>query len=495
MARGGVNPLLALATGLLLIAIHPGLDLVWLAPAALAPLLIALAREPRPLRRFLLGYGAGVVYWFGVCYWIQFVLAVHGNLGEAGGWAVFLLFALAKALHMGVFALLAGAVMPRVWALPAVAALWTGIERTHAPLGFAWLALGNAGAGMSVPLRLAPFTGVYGLSFVFALMGTAIALVLLRRRRRELAWLGLLAPLYVLPELPPPERGAESAVVVQPNIAEDTDWTRPAVEELERRLAYLSLQQALAAGQAPPGIILWPEMPAPLYYDDPFFARQVDALARLTRTPVLFGTVARTRQGAPLNAAQLVDAAGRPVDRYDKIKLVPFGEFVPPFFEFVNRITKESGDFVPGSRLVVLPAGQRRVGAFICYESAFPHLVRRFAAGGADLLVNLSNDGYFGRTAARAQHLKLVRMRAAENRRWILRVTNDGVTAAIDPAGRLMERLPPYVEKAARMRYSGVGLMTAYTRLGDWFAWGCLAAGLAMWLAAGLPAYRARDIQ
>src|SRR5437588_6384399 len=111
--------------------------MVWLAPVALAPMLVAVAREPRWLRRFLLGWTAGVVYWFGVCYWIQFVLSFHGGLGEIAGWAVFLLFCVAKALHMGVFALLAGLLMRRWWAVPSVAMLWVAVEATHGSLGFA----------------------------------------------------------------------------------------------------------------------------------------------------------------------------------------------------------------------------------------------------------------------------------------------------------------------------------------------------------------------
>ena len=126
------------------------------------------------------------------------------------------------------------------------------------------------------------------------------------------------------------------------------------------------------------------------------------------------------------------------VDRYDKINLVPFGEFVPNVFWWVNRVTKEAGDFAPGSRIVEFPVNGHKVGVFICYESAFPDLVREFARGGAEVLVNLSNDGYFGRSAAREQHLDLVRMRAAENRRWILRATNDGITVTVDPAGRIV---------------------------------------------------------
>ena len=132
---------LALLSAALLILTFPGANFAWLAPVALSPLLVAVTREVRPFRRFLLGWGAGVVYWFGVCYWIQYDLAVYGGLSGAAAWAAFLLFAVAKALHLAVFALLAGWLMRRWWAVPAVAALWVAVEVTHGPLGFAWLTL------------------------------------------------------------------------------------------------------------------------------------------------------------------------------------------------------------------------------------------------------------------------------------------------------------------------------------------------------------------
>src|SRR5271157_735289 len=145
---------LALLTAVLLVVAFPPLDLVFLAPVALTPLLLALLWEPRPGHRFLLGYLAGNVYWFATCYWIQFVLEVHGGMGRWGGWGSFLLFSLIKSLHFAVFSMLAGALLPRWYAIPGVAALWTGLERTHGPLGFAWLALGNAGIDMALPMRL-----------------------------------------------------------------------------------------------------------------------------------------------------------------------------------------------------------------------------------------------------------------------------------------------------------------------------------------------------
>ncbi len=473
-----LNWILALASAALLILTFPKFSLVWLAPVALAPLLVSLSREPRWPRRFLLGWGAGVVYWFGVCYWIQFVLAFHGGLGDPAGWAVFLVFCIAKAIHLGVFAIFAGYLMQRWWAAPTVAALWVAVESTHGALGFAWLTLGNAGIDMAVPLRLAPFTGVYGLSFVFALTATALALVVLRRPRRELLWLAPILLLPLLPAMPTAERGRDAALLLQPNISETEEWTTEKLTRLKQRLVMLSLRGALAE-QQPPSIIVWPEAPAPYYYnEDPEFRGYITNLARTARASVLAGVVAHTPGGSPLNSAALISPEGTLVSRYDKVNLVPFGEFVPWPFAFAKKISTETGDFTAGTRVIVSPAGNHKIGTFICYESVFPGFVRKFAASGAEVLFNISNDGWFGKTAARSQHLSMVRMRAAENRRWILRSTNDGITATIDSAGRLRGTLPSFEEAASYTGFSYETDLTAYTRFGDWFALACAALAI-----------------
>ncbi len=468
-----VNLGLSLASAVLLVLIFPLFNVTWLAPVALAPILVACARELSWKRRFLYGWAAGIVFWFSVCYWIQAVLESHGGLGGWLSWVTFVLFAILKGLHMALFATLAGLLINKRWALPAVAALWTGIERTHGPFGFAWLDLGNAGIDMPMTLRLAPFTGVYGLSFVFAMLGCAVALIALRRPRLQLAWVVPLLALPLLPALPAPATAAESlrAVirVVQPNVDTEANFTSESLADLERQMAILSHASGVP-------LIVWPEWPAPFDLTASFRAF-VAGVARDSRASLIFNALASTPRGEPLNSAFLVNPEGVIVERYDQIKLVPFGEFVPPPFGWVNRITKETSDFVPGDRIVVFPVAGHRLGTFICYESAFPDLVRQSARDGAELLINLSNDGYFAHSAAREQHLELVRMRAAENRRWVLRSTNDGITAMIDPAGRVTERLQPYRQLAADMHFQYLEGTTSYTRHGDWFAWGCLAAG------------------
>ena len=478
-----MNWALALLSAALLILTFPKANITWLAPVALAPLLVAVARELRPFRRFLLGWGAGVVYWFGVCYWIQYDLAIFGGVSDGVAWALFLLFAVAKALHLAVFALLAGWLMRRWWAAPAVAALWVAVEVTHGPLGFAWLTLGNAGIEMGIPMRLAPFTGVYGLSFLFAMMAAAVALAALRRPRKELLWLALAPLTILLPRMPEARPGAETALLVQPNLSESEEWTAPSLDRMEQRLVELSLRGVLADIAHPPSIVVWPEMPAPLYSDDANFRKYATDLTSTARAYLLTGVVAHTPEKASLNSVLLLSPVGVPLSRYDKVNLVPFGEFVPWPFGFVSKISTEAGDFAAGKRVVVSPIAGHRLGTFICYESVFPNFVRQFARDGAEVLFNVSNDGWFGKSSARQQHLEIVRMRAAENRRWLLRATNDGITATIDPAGRLRRTLPLYTEGTLTSGFSYLADKTLYTRFGDWFPMLCAVATLAFLIA------------
>jgi apolipoprotein N-acyltransferase len=330
---------------------------------------------------------------------------------------------------------------------------------------------------MGLPMRLAPFTGVWGLSFVFAAMGTALALVWLRRPRLELAPAAIVLVVFALPALPPPQRGEATAVLVQPNISQTADWTPEWIDRQHGRLLSLS-------GQGKPTLIVWPEVPAPLYYaTDAKLREAVDGLAAATGAHVILNTVPRREDGMPLNSALIVAPGRGAAGRYDKMNLVPFGEFVPwPFKAFLNKISTEAGDFAAGETQVLLPAGGHRIGAFVCYESVFAGFVRRFAAEGAELFVNISNDGWYGATAARDQHLAIARMRAAENRRWILRATNDGITSTIDPAGRAHRHLPSFVAGAAETRFAWIPYVTFYSRYGDWFVWVC-----ALGVLAGYP--------
>lgn len=482
-----LNALLALASAALLVLLFPPFGFVWLAPLALSPLLIACARQSRWQSRFALGYAAGVVYWFGLCHWIQWTLGQHGGMSGGLAWFCFALFCLAKALQTAVFAALSGSVIRRWYAPPAIAALWVAIEWTHSYTGFEWLNLGNAAGDMPLLLRLAPVTGVWGLSFCLALIAAVVASLVLRLQRHPAVWLLALPCLLLLPDLPAAGKGTANAVVVQPNLDDDAVWTPELFDATRRRMQFLSV--SVAGRDRSTAIIVWPEVPAPFYESDPDFTGLLSSVAKQSSAAVLAGVVARNSAGAPLNSALLTGEDGNRIGRYDKVNLVPFGEFVPwPFTLIIRKISTEAGDFAPGAGIVVSRLDGHSIGTFICYESVFPGYIRGFAASGAQVLFNISNDSWFGKSAARYQHLLIVRMRAAENSRWIVRATNDGITGVIDPAGRVRLTLPEYQEASARMPFGYVAAQTFYTRHGDWFVLLCAIAGLAaVTAAAALP--------
>jgi len=489
-----LNWILALASSALLVLLFPRFGFVWLAPVALTPLVIACAREPRWRWRFGLGYTTGAGYWFGTCNWIQWTLAHHAGVSPAMAWFLFALFCLAKAVQMGVFAALAGVLMRCALALPAVAALWAAIEWTHSYTGFEWLNLGNAGSDMSIPLRLAPLTGVWGLSFAFALTSAAIASIVLRRPRVQILWLLLLPALVFLPEAPNAERGNVSAILLQPNIDDETAWTPDLVNQTEQQLMILSMSPALSHDRDV-DLIVWPEMPAPFEDTDVTFVGRVASVAKMSHAAVLSGVVARAPNGAPLNSALLMGSNGVAISRYDKVNLVPFGEFVPwPFGMLTKKVSTEAGDFEAGRKVIVSSiggaTGNHKIGAFICYESVFPSYIRKFAASGAEALFNISNDSWFGKSPARYQHLLIVRMRAAENARWILRATDNGITTVIDPAGRVVRSTQEYAELAARFQYKYRQGQTFYTRYGDWFVGLCAVFAAGVLMSAGSPGRR-----
>jgi apolipoprotein N-acyltransferase len=280
------------------------------------------------------------------------------------------------------------------------------------------------------------------------------------------------------------------ALLVQENIPVDATWTRDTFERTLRELAELSEKVSASDASAAPGstpgkvdLIVWPESPAPFYTSDPLFRDPVSQIAREAQSWVVTGAIGSTpamqsgRSASQVfNSAAVISPAGDWTARYDKVHLVPFGEYLPfpRLLAFAGGLTKEVGEFDAGASRAPLDAGNTRLGIFICYESVFPDEVRQFADQGAQVLVNLSNDGWYGDSGAYAQHLNQTRMRAIENDRWILSATDTGVTASIDPYGRTVARLPRKERGALVAPYALTSVTTFYTRHGDWFA--CLCA-------------------
>ena len=230
--------------------------------------------------------------------------------------------------------------------------------------------------------------------------------------------------------------------------------------------------------------MVWPESPAPFFVTNPEFHAAASEVARRAHATVVVGSLG-VPNGPPAasqlyNSAAVIAPTGEWIARYDKIHLVPFGEYVPfkRVLGFAGKLTREVGDFLPGESRQALPLGTHRMGVFICYEAVYPAEISEFAKNGAQVFVNISDDVWFGQTAAPVQHLNQVRMRAIENHRWLVRATDSGITVSIDPFGRVVAQAPRNLRTAIDVPYSVVSGTTFYTRHGNWFVWVCAIISL-----------------
>lgn len=475
---------------------------------ALAPLLVAILGSAnqqlydargRELTSTTLGQGLllawvnGIIFYAGTCFWIFHTLHVYGGMSEPVAVLLMVLFLLAAGMHHGVFGLLLAAAararhLGRNRALILAPFFWVSAEILWEQIvGFPWQPLGTAQVDNIPMSRIATWTGVYGLSFEIALVNAAFAAAFLLPRERRRRMLGAALAAAVILELgvlvkPPPSRPTHVATLVQQNlpILEPAQWTYDYYRQTLAELAAISTAPP-GTSAAKPGLILWPESPSPFFVNDARFRQAISDIAAQTRSYVVVGGIGMTPERRPLNSAALIAPDGTWTARYDKIHLVPFGEYVPfqSFFFFVQKITKEAGDFSRGTERTVFNADGYKLGVFICYESVFPDEVRLFARNGAQLFANISNDEWFGPWGAPAQHLNMVRMRAIENQRWVLRATNTGITVSIDPYGRVVSRSPRHVRTTLEAPFGLQSDTTFYTRHGDWFAWGCAIISLA----------------
>jgi len=273
-------------------------------------------------------------------------------------------------------------------------------------------------------------------------------------------------------------------------VGEVEAWTKTRYEETLADFTERSLHPTPAAPQHP-DLILWPESPAPFFASDPIFRDAMTKFAQQAQAWMVVGNIgienpsAGVEKSRDFNSAQLISPTGEFLGRYDKIHLVPFGEYVPfkSVFSFVGGLTEAVGDFTPGHTRTPLVGGDRKLGVFICYESIFPNEVRQLTQQGAEVLVNISNDGWYGDSGAWAQHLNQARMRAVENNRWLLRDTNTGLTASIDPYGRVVASIPRHERAALAAPYSPIAETTFYAEHGDWLAYACAIISLGALIA------------
>ncbi len=459
----------------------------------------------------------------------------YGDMPPLAPTLLLLGYSLVLGLYFGLFGL--GVMLVRRatgstrLALAAAPILWAALELAAARItSVPWDQLGYSQVDNALVNQLAPWTGVYGISFVLVAANALLAsgrLVPWKRvtpgqpRWRLKALFGgetwrvfglcLIAIAYCGTEvLPPRPAPTATAVLVQPNldVSEDNTWVGPEWDRHMAEFARLAGEQCKTyiagipqtgapAGEivcppyaTHPDLVVWPESPAPFMEQDARFRQALAAIARQTQAPLVVGNLGsdfsvEEQAWRDYNSALAVGADGTPVGRYDKIHLVPFGEYVPfqRLLFFARKLTGRVSRFTPGDERKVFRLNGHRYGIFICYESVFADEVREFPELGAEVLVNISDDAWYGDTSAPWQHLNMARMRAIENRRWILRDTNNGVTAAIDPYGRVRQSIPRHQVDALPAGYGFRDDITFYTAHGDVFALLCvvLSLGIVGW--------------
>ncbi|HSY68455.1 MAG TPA: apolipoprotein N-acyltransferase [Edaphobacter sp.] len=499
---------------------------------ALLPLLWPLLANnktgnPLTLRQgAALGYVCGFIWYLGNCYWIYQTMYLYGGLAKPIAAGILVLFCLYLGLYHALFGTLIAAFRKRFGrqvALLLVPFAWVAVELARARItGLPWDLLGTAQVDNPLLARLAPVTGVYGLSFVIAAVN-ALWLVRIRIRERRYTRPALtiagvvIIVVYVvglrLIANPKSSPTTATATLVQENLEVGAANTgpQPSTQQFLESFSYLSRypsprfllgvpeladtpsvylirqhtpDEATDSTQSIPtstDLIVWPESPAPFEDIDPQFRSSMSDLARLAHAPIIVGNTGfepdpSSKSGyTPYNRASFVTPDGAFAGHYDKMHLVPFGEYVPykEFFFFAKNLLNEVGMFEPGKQRTVFTTGGHTYGIFICYESIFGDEIRHLTQQGADVLINISNDGWYGNTSAAWQHLNMVRMRAIENHRWVLRATNTGVTAAINPYGRVTAAAPRHQRTSIRVHFAYEHDLTFYAAHGDLFAYAC----------------------
>ena len=486
------DQILAVGSGVLLALTFPLPGLSFLAWIAFVPLLLAISRK-KPSDAFKLGFISGLCANMGILYWLNIVMTTYGKLH----WSVSVVLYITLSAFLSLYPAVAAYFTRRgeergIPTLLAFPVLWVALELVRAYLlsGFPWESIGYSQYRILPLIQIADITGVYGLSFLIAFANVVILGViraLVGKARDPYPTMGVAILLLLLAatlaygfqRLSIPERGELIKVVLtQGNIPQDVKWN-PSFQE-QTIAVYEKLTRQSCVGGC--DLVVWPESAAPFFFQsDVLHAARLKSLASGLKTCMLIGSPAFEDEGARtryFNSAYLLAPDGEVLGRSDKMHLVPFGEYVPlaKLLPFVNKLVEGIGDFSPGSTITPLNTGKGKIGVLICFEGIFPDISRDYVRAGSRLLVNITNDAWFGRSSAPYQHLSMTAFRAVENRVPLIRSANTGISAIIDSKGYIRRMTPIFTETylSGEVRLGEGG--SFYTRYGDIFAYICLAA-------------------
>ena len=487
---------LAVASGVLLALAFPKGDVSLLAWIAFVPLLWVMG-EHTPRRAFTYGWISGMGFYLCTVYWVVHTIGFYSNIPPLVAVGPLLLMCTLLATYTGAFAAGLRFYQQGEGSTVLLAPLlWVALEwvRSFFLIGFPWADLGYSQHNFLNLIQCAEFTGVYGISAVVIFVNLVVVTVLRQREPGRGRWLlaavllvfglsfwgaGRRAQLGALPVAHHLRVG-----LIQGNIEQDKKWDPEFQEATVAR--YEQLTRAAVTRGA--DLVVWPETAVPFFFQsDVAYQERLLNLVREVKTPVLFGSVGWRSKGSNtvtlFNRAYLVSSTAEVLGFYDKMHLVPFGEYVPfhdNVFFFLDKLVEGIGDFAEGTTPTVFALPEGKFGVLICYEGIFPELARRFVAEGADFLVNITNDAWFGRSSAPYMHLLMEAMRAVENRVPLVRAANTGFSAVIDWDGRVRAQSALYETSFLVEEIAWPQVTSFYTVHGDLFARLCALGAIVM---------------
>ncbi len=488
--------ILSFASGILLFLSFPKYGLGIIAWVALVPLLFALKNISSLRNGLIVGFITGIVSYTGIVYWIVYVVVNYGYLPYYAGIFVMLLLAAYLSIYIALFTAgivyFSGKGIHKVLIAPV---LWTCLEygKSYLFTGFPWENLAYSQYLNTALIQTVDITGTYGLSFIIVLVNVIIFDILNekfkgRRLITEVA-LGCTLMLIIFSygyfrvnQIDESLMTAESmdVTLIQGNINQNIKWDPRFQMETINVYNNLSLQEKSSR----PGLMVWPETAAPFFFQEfNELHNRIVNIAQMSGEWLLFGSPSYLRENignehciSYLNSAFLLSPTGKKIERYDKVHLVPYGEYVPlkNIFPFISKLAVGVGDFRSGNSYNPLTLDNKKLGVLICYEGIFPEASRTYKNMGVDLLVNITNDAWFGRTSAPYQHLSMTIFRAVENRLYVIRSANTGISSVIDPVGRIIAKTELFTKSRLRDNVKFINHKTFYTAYGDIFVIICL---------------------
>ncbi len=479
---------LAVASGVLLFLSFPKYGSGWLAWIALIPLFRAMKEVVSIRQGLLLGFIAGLVCHIGMIYWITFVVVSYGYLPLYTGIILMLLLACYLSLYTAVFA--AGIVFfrPKIVLYILAPVLWICLEycKSHLLTGFPWENLGYSQYLNNNLIQFADVSGVFGLSFLIVLVNAAFFKLSTYKSKKKLVLAGVVffivagVLIYGVQRSRQIDKVLHNAAqievsLIQGNIDQSIKWNEGYQKETINIYEQLSLQNAPAVG----GLVVWPETALPFNYQDANnLQKQVRDISLKTKSWFIFGSTSYENSKNDTNyynSAYLLSPAGEITGKYDKVHLVPYGEYVPlrNVFPFIIKLTAGMGDFSAGAGYYPLTVDNRKIGVLICYEGILPFAARTYKKEGAELLVNITNDAWFGATSAPFQHFSMAVFRAVETRLYLVRAANTGISAIIDPQGQIVAQTNIFKKAALKENVKYSNIQTVYVKYGDILVFVC----------------------